>query len=117
MDLVEVPKEGKFDHCEQCGMQVHPMYPHHRYTKECRIGVERKHQRETAVSSALALCQQFLVHGNMLERVEVYKYLGCLLAQDDDDIQAICIQMWKARATWVLGNRECLSITSHPTKI
>ncbi len=27
MDLVKVPKEGKFDHCKQCRMQVHPMYP------------------------------------------------------------------------------------------
>ena len=27
MDLVKVPKKGKFDCCEQCGMQVHPMYP------------------------------------------------------------------------------------------
>jgi hypothetical protein len=66
MDLVKVPKEGKFDHCEQCGMQVHPMYSRHRYIKECQIGVERKHQQEMAVSLALALRQQFLVGGNML---------------------------------------------------
>jgi hypothetical protein len=38
---------------------------------------------------ALALHCQFLVHGDMLERVEVFKYLGCLLAQDDNDAQAI----------------------------
>ena len=35
-----------------------------------------------------------------MERVEVFKYLGRLLAQDDDDIQAIRAQMRKARATW-----------------
>jgi hypothetical protein len=81
-------------------MQVHPMYPQHRYTKECQIGVERKHQQETAILLALALRQQFSVCGNMLEWVEVYKYLGRLLAQDDDDIQAIRAQMRKARATW-----------------
>ncbi len=63
MDLVKVPKEGKFDHCKRCGMQVHPMYPRHRYTKECQIRVEWKHQRETAISSALALGQQLLVQG------------------------------------------------------
>jgi hypothetical protein len=81
-------------------MQVHPMYPQHGYTKECQIGVEQKHQRETAILSALALRKQFLVHGNVLEQVEVFKYLGCLLVQDDDDIQVICAQMQKARATW-----------------
>ncbi len=32
--------------------------------------------------------------------MEVYKYLGRLLAQDDDDIQAIRAQLRKARATW-----------------
>jgi hypothetical protein len=76
------------------------MYPQHRYTKECQIGVERKHQREMAISLALALQQQFLVCGNVLECVEVFKYLGRLLAQDDDDIQVICAQMRKAQATW-----------------
>ena len=35
-----------------------------------------------------------------MERVEVFKYLGRLLAQDDDDIQAIRAQLRKARATW-----------------
>ena len=32
--------------------------------------------------------------------MEVFKYLGRLLAQDDDDIQAICAQLRKARGTW-----------------
>jgi hypothetical protein len=32
--------------------------------------------------------------------VEVFKYLGRLLAQDDDDIQAIRAQLQKARGTW-----------------
>jgi hypothetical protein len=32
--------------------------------------------------------------------VEVFKYLGRVLAQDDDDIQAIRPQLWKARGTW-----------------
>jgi hypothetical protein len=48
----------------------------------------------------LALRQQFSVHGEALERVEVFKYLGRLPAQDDDDIQAIRAQLRKARGTW-----------------
>ena len=35
-----------------------------------------------------------------MEWVEVFKYLGRLLAQDDDDIQGICAQLRKARGTW-----------------
>ncbi len=81
-------------------MQVNPIYPRHQYSKECQVGVERRRQRETAISSALALRQQFTVHGDVLEHVEVFKYLGRMMAQDDNDIQAIRAQLRKARATW-----------------
>ena len=81
-------------------MQVNPKYTGHQNTRECQVGVERKQQQEAAVTSALALRQQFSVHGEALDWVEVFKYLGCLLAQDDDDIQAIRAQMRKARGTW-----------------
>ncbi len=101
MDLVKVPKEGMFDCCEQCGMQVHPLYPCHRHSKECQVRVEHRLQQEVAVTSALALRQPFTVHGDVLERVEVYKYLGRMMAQDNDNLQAICKQLWKARSTWV----------------
>ncbi len=49
---------------------------------------------------ALALRQQFSIHDQVLEHVDVFKYLGRLLSQDDDDIQAIRTQIRKARTTW-----------------
>ncbi len=64
------------------------------------MGVEWKQQREMAVALALALRQQFLVWGNVLEWVKVFKYLGRLMSQDDDDIQAIRTQIPKARSSW-----------------
>ena len=57
-------------------------------------------QREAAVTLALALRFTFTVHGDVLEGVEVFKYLGRLLAQDDDDVQAVRQQIRKARGTW-----------------
>jgi hypothetical protein len=51
------------------------------------------------VTSALALRQQFSIAGEVLQWVEVSKYLGRLLAQEDDDIQAIRAQLWKAHTT------------------
>ena len=81
-------------------MQVDPRVPMHIKTKECRIGTARRHQRDMAVRLALALCQQFTVHGDVLERVEVFRYLGRLLSQNDDDIQAVRSQLCKARGTW-----------------
>ncbi len=62
--------------------------------------MDRRLQQEPAISSALALRCKFNVNGTVLERVEVFKYLGCLLAQDDDDTQAIRQQMRKARRVW-----------------
>jgi hypothetical protein len=81
-------------------MKVNPFYPRHVQTKECQVGVERQKQREMAISTALALRQQFTVRGEVLKRVEVFKYLGRMMAQDDDDIQAVQSQLRKARATW-----------------
>jgi hypothetical protein len=69
-------------------------------TQECQTGVERKLQRELAVRSTLALRHQFSVHGDVLERVEVFKYLGRLLVQDDNDAQAIHLQLQKAWGVW-----------------
>jgi hypothetical protein len=86
-------------------MQVYFLYPCHRLLKECQVGVERRRQREAAVTAALALRQQFTIHGDVIERVEVYKYLGWMMAQDDNDTQALRPQLWKARATWARVER------------
>ena len=41
-----------------------------------------------------------MVHGDVLERVKVFWYLGRLLSQDDIDIQVMQSQLCKARGTW-----------------
>jgi hypothetical protein len=89
LDKVVVSTEGYFLRCERCAMQVNPAYPRHIWTQECQTGVERQLQRESAVCLALALHHQFSVHGDVLECIEVFKYLGRLLMQDDNDAQAI----------------------------
>ncbi len=83
-------------------------------SKECQVGVEHHKQCKTAISSALALCQQFTVHGDVLERVEVFKYLGRMMAQDDNDIQAIRAQLRKARATWARVGQVLRSENASP---
>jgi hypothetical protein len=81
-------------------MQVNPAYLRHIRTKECGVGMDQWLQQELAISLALALRRKFNVNGTVLERVKVFKYLGRLLAQDDDDAQAIRQQMQKARGVW-----------------
>ncbi len=114
LDLIMVPKEGRYARCERCGMQVNPIYPCHQYSKECQVGVERCKQCETAISSALALRQQFTAHGDVLERVKVFKYLGRMMAQDLDDIQAIRAQLRKACATWARVGQVLRSENASP---
>ena len=92
--------EGRYPRCPRCGMQVNPRVPTHINTKECTIGTARRHQRDMAVRSALALRQQFTVHGDVLERVKVFRYLGHLLSQDDDNVRAMRSHLCKARGTW-----------------
>jgi hypothetical protein len=81
-------------------MQVDPRFPTHINTKECSMGTARCHQRDMAVLSALALRQQFTVHGDVLERVKVFRYLGHLLSQDDNNVRAMQSQLCKARGAW-----------------
>ena len=60
------------------------------------MGAERIQWREAVVKLALVLLQQFSIHGDVLERVDIFKNLEQLLAQDDDDIKAIRAQLQKA---------------------
>ena len=62
--------------------------------------MEWKLQHESAISLALALRCQFTVHGDVLERLEVFKFLGRLLAQDNNNAQAVQQQLRKARGIW-----------------
>ena len=52
------------------------------------------------MQSVLALHKQFTVHRDVLEKVKVYRYLGRLLLQDNDDVQAVRSQLRKAQGTW-----------------
>ena len=93
-DTVTVPKEGRsYPRCGHCRMQVNPRFTGHWKMERCVIGTEQKAQRKAAINSAIALCRNFKVHGEVLEKVEVFKYLGRLLAQDNDDVQAVRLQI------------------------
>ena len=105
LDLLEVGQDTVFGfpQCENCGLQVSrlPQYAdRHRRSKHCRVGGERRRQHERAVASALALRREFNVEGRVLERVEVFKYLGRLLALGDDDAQCVRARLTAARKAW-----------------
>jgi hypothetical protein len=61
----------------------------HQRTQLCQEGWDKKVQHEAAETASVALTQSFTAYGDKLERVEVFKYLGWLLAYDNNDTQAM----------------------------
>ena len=114
LDLVSVPGQGCYPRCEGCAHQVSPLATRHRESKNCREGTERRVQHEAAANSARALQQQFTAYGEPLERVEVFKYLGRLMAYDDNDAQAINTQLKKARKSWARISRVLRAENASP---
>ena len=113
-DLVVLPGEGLLPRCSDCGMQSShsALAGKHRSTRLCRNGTDQQVQREAAVRLERAIAQKFTAYGKELENVEVFKYLGRLIAMDDIDNQAIRSNMKKARKCWASISRvlraDCL---------
>jgi hypothetical protein len=57
-------------------------------------------QHEAAETAGIALSQSFKAYGDKLERVEVFKYLGQLLADNNNNTQAMRKKLMKARKSW-----------------
>jgi hypothetical protein len=71
--------------CNRCRLQISYTAKNGRHydTAMCEDGVARKVQYAAAKSMHLALQQSFMAYGDELERMEVFKYLGRLLAYND----------------------------------
>ena len=58
----------------------------HWSTKDCQDETERKTHHKATADAARALEQSFTAYGEVLERVEVFKYLGQLLAYNGNAV-------------------------------
>ncbi len=63
-------------------------------------------QHEATETARVALAQLFTAYGDELERVEVFKYLGRLMAYDNNNTQAMQGNLKKARKSW--GQVSCI---------
>jgi hypothetical protein len=106
----QMRREGRFlikdsqplPQCMQYGLQmpVKDLNQGHHRTGLCQRGWERKCQHAVAVRSQQALEHTFTAYGEELERGEVFKYLGWLIACNDPDNQAMWSNPRKARGCW-----------------
>jgi hypothetical protein len=103
-DLVYSPVERSLllPQCDRCVLQISfaAMNGRHYETALCKDGVARKAQHAVAECAHLALRQMFTAYNKELERVEVFKYLGRLLAYSNNDTQAVRGNLKKARSVW-----------------
>ena len=117
-DLVCIPVEGSLPlpRCDRCGLQtpVEDLNGGHHRTELCQRGWERKCQHSAAVHSQQALQQVFTCNEEPLERVEVFKYLGRLIACDDADNQAMRSNLRKARGCWARISRVLRAENASP---
>jgi hypothetical protein len=101
---VIIPKEGllPLPRCHLCRMQTptESLSKGHMQMELCRDLCARKRQHAAARDSQLALKTQFTAYGKELEQVLVFKYMGRLLACDDNDTQAMRGNLAKARKCW-----------------
>ena len=86
-------------------MQCDPAYSKHFQTKTCQAGREQWEQREKAIDAALALRQLFYVNRDILRKVDAFRYLERIMAQDDDSICAVRSQIKKARGIWAQASQ------------
>jgi hypothetical protein len=86
----------------------------HYETGLCKDVVARKIQHAAAERMHLSLQHTFTAYGEGLERVEVFKYLGCSLAYDDNNNQAMRGKLKKARGVWARLSRTIRAENASP---
>jgi hypothetical protein len=115
---VIILKEGllPLPRCHLCGMQTpaESLSKRHTQMELCRDLCARKRQHAAARDSQLALEMQFTAYGKELEQVSVFKYLGRLLACNDNDTQAMRGNLAEAQKFWARISRVLRAENAEP---
>jgi hypothetical protein len=115
-DTGEILREGTFPQCKHCTTQCNLWYSWHIHTQVCLLGAEQWTQRDSAITMALAFHKLCHIEGELLEKVDSFRYLGRILVQDDDDVRAVRNQIKKARGIWARVG-QVLTVDNTPPKV
>lgn len=97
-----INEEGPLPRCEKCLMSVLQLGLNrsHPTSQACREGAERVRRRHLHEEAHRASEVTFTANGQMLEKVDVFKYLGRLLVINDDDAPALVRNLLRACSQW-----------------
>ena len=98
MAAVHFPDEGPLIKCSVCGMEVPEKG--HKGSQMCERAKQRGEKRRQVQANREAAGVEFVISGQPIETVTEFKYLGRVLASDDDDWPAVKANIHKARKRW-----------------
>jgi hypothetical protein len=87
--------------CVECGLfQSNVNSKNHLESEDCKRYAEIKRNRRTDLKQQSAKNVSFSINGIAIKKVKSFKYLGRMLTETDDDLEAVELQLKKARMTW-----------------
>ena len=114
-DTIHIRRDGDRPKCVLCGLQcAFPSQQPHLESEDCRRGRLLQTKRVAANNLRRQMEVVITVGGVPLETVQIYKYLGRLLACNDDDWPAIHMNLKKARSRWASLSRVLVREGSTP---
>ena len=99
-DTIIIGKEGQLPQCPKCGLFQHNVDLSHQATADCRrFTIVWENQKETLIQQA-ASKTVFTVGDTPIENVDEFKYLGRILAANDQDTAALNHNLQQAQQKW-----------------
>jgi len=115
-DFIHVTREGEpFPKCPLCLIQArYALDLRHHRSRDCQTHAARRQQRDRFIHAYLEAQTTFTLHDTVLEKVTSYRYLGRVLATNDNEWPTIYRNLQRARQQWARISR--LMRTEHVEK-
>ena len=96
-EFVDVPD---LTQCPRCGLYLTHFTPQHFRSKFCIHQTARRHKTSLHLQAIAAETIPFLIHGQPVEYVPQFRYLGRVLSRDDNDDLAAFARLEKTQQVW-----------------
>ena len=110
---VHFPGKGALAPCPLCQIQV-PNLPRHRGMLLCKKAAEQAQKRAQVEANKQAVKVVFKIGDKPIENVSSFKYLGRILAANDDDLPDMVSNVRRARQRWGQISRLLMRDSASP---